>query len=239
MAILTLIRHGQASFLAANYDRLSPLGERQSAILGQYWAANRIQFDRIYCGPAQRHLGTMRHACQALRGAGFTPPDPLPLPEADEYDGIEVMRQFLPTVAERHEDVRQMEAQFRASADKSHAAPIFERLFQRVTRLWAAGELHSPAVESWQEFCARVDRGIENIRAAAPKNANIAVFTSGGVIAAAVRSTLQLTPERTLELSWTSRNASFTEFLFSGDRFSLHSFNNIPHLNSADLVTYR
>ena len=96
-----------------------------------------------------------------------------------------------------------------------------------------------PDVEPWKDFCARIERGITIIRNAAGKNARIAVFTSGGVIAATVRLALDLAPQKTLELSWTSRNASYTEFLFSPERFSLASFNNHPHLENEDLLTYR
>ena len=38
MSRLFVIRHGQASFLADDYDQLSPLGEEQGRALGAYWA---------------------------------------------------------------------------------------------------------------------------------------------------------------------------------------------------------
>ena len=106
-------------------------------------------------------------------------------------------------------------------------------------QMWVAGELESPKVESWHSFCARVDRGIAQIRRDALKNGNIVVFTSGGVIAATARAALDLSPQKTLELSWTPRNAGYSEFLFSGERFSLSTFNNLPHLEDAELLTYR
>ena len=34
MGVVLLVRHGQASFGAADYDVLSPLGERQAAATG-------------------------------------------------------------------------------------------------------------------------------------------------------------------------------------------------------------
>lgn len=36
MGTLYLVRHGQASFGADDYDQLSPLGQRQSVRLGEY-----------------------------------------------------------------------------------------------------------------------------------------------------------------------------------------------------------
>jgi len=140
---------------------------------------------------------------------------------------------------EKHEDIRELEAETRAAGDRVAAARVYDRLYQRITRMWVAGELDSPDVESWPHFCERVDRGIARIREQAGENRRIVVFTSGGVIGATVRTALDLSPQRSLELSWTSRNASYTEFLFSGERFSLSSFNNHPHLEDEELLTYR
>jgi broad specificity phosphatase PhoE len=140
---------------------------------------------------------------------------------------------------EKHEDVRALETQFRETGDKSAAARVYDRMYQRISRMWVAGELDSPDVETWAHFIDRVDRGIAQIRENMGKNSRVVVFTSGGVIAATVRIALDLAPQRTLELSWTARNASYTEFLVSGERFSLSSFNNHPHLEDQDLLTYR
>lgn len=45
MGSIYLIRHGQASFGAENYDVLSPLGYRQSEALGDYLAQLGVSFD--------------------------------------------------------------------------------------------------------------------------------------------------------------------------------------------------
>ncbi len=239
MALLTLVRHGQASFLTENYDRLSKLGEAQSTRLGEYWLGMGMSFDQVYFGPAQRHIRTGECVAAVFSGAGKPWPEAMPAPELDEYPGIEVMRTFLPGLMEKHADIRALEAQFRGAGERASAARVYDLLFQRITRMWVAGELDSPEVESWPAFCERVDRGIRRIRQSAGKNARIVVFTSGGVIAAAARLALDLSPQKTLELSWAPRNATYTEFLFSGERFSLSSFNNMPHLEDASWVTYR
>jgi broad specificity phosphatase PhoE len=239
MALLTLVRHGQASFLESNYDKLSERGERQSRILGEYWLRTGATFDQVYYGPACRHLRTGEIVAEVYRRAGAEWPEPVTLPELDEYPGIEVMRTFLPGLMEKHEDIRTLEAEFRQTGDRSAAFRVYDKLFQRITRMWVDEELDSPEVASWKNFCERVDRGITTIRDGAHKNGRVAVFTSGGVIAATVRQALDLAPQRTLELSWTSRNASYTEFLFSPERFSVSSFNNHPHLEDEELLTYR
>ena len=46
-------------------------------------------------------------------------------------------------------------------------------------------------------------------------------------------------PGLTLELAWMVRNAAWSEFVFSGDRFTLSTFNAFPHLDEPRLLTYR
>ncbi|MBM3814434.1 MAG: hypothetical protein FJW20_22650 [Acidimicrobiia bacterium] len=58
MSILYVIRHGQASFLSENYDRLSELGERQSRLLGEHWLSRGRRFDQVYYGPCERQIRT-------------------------------------------------------------------------------------------------------------------------------------------------------------------------------------
>jgi broad specificity phosphatase PhoE len=239
MSLLTLVRHGQASFLAENYDQLSSLGERQARSLGEYWLQHGVMFDRAFQGPAQRHIRTAELVAERFHSDGVAWPETEPLPEADEYSGIEVMRAFLPGLVEKHEDIRALEQEFRKATEIAVAGRVYDRLFQRVTRLWVSGELHSPEIESWEQFCQRVERGIARIRRTADKDTRAVVFTSGGPIAATARIALDLTAQKTLELSWTSRNASYSEFLFSGDRFSLASFNAYPHLATPELLTWR
>ena len=67
MAELYLVRHGQASFGAANYDQLSERGVQQSVWLGEYFAQRNLSFDRVICGTLRRHEQTVE---AILRGMG-------------------------------------------------------------------------------------------------------------------------------------------------------------------------
>ena len=58
MASIILIRHGQASFGAANYDQLSDLGRRQAQLLNDYFSDCGITLDAIYCGTLERQRQT-------------------------------------------------------------------------------------------------------------------------------------------------------------------------------------
>ena len=50
MANLLIIRHGQASFGADNYDQLSPLGQRQADLTGEFLRHMGTRFSAAYSG---------------------------------------------------------------------------------------------------------------------------------------------------------------------------------------------
>jgi broad specificity phosphatase PhoE len=84
-----------------------------------------------------------------------------------------------------------------------------------------------------------VQRGLSAFLLNSGKGKIAAIFTSGGPISVAVERALHLSPQDTLRVAWMSRNCSFSEFLFSEDRFTLSSFNVSPHLDDETLLTYR
>jgi broad specificity phosphatase PhoE len=94
-------------------------------------------------------------------------------------------------------------------------------------------------VETWQEFCLRVNRGLKSFLADGGKGEVAAIFTSGGPLSVVVQSALHLSAQDTLRIAWMARNCSFSEFLFSRDRLTLSSFNSFPHLDDDSLLTYR
>ena len=58
MPEIFLVRHGQASFGAQDYDELSPLGRTQSRALGRWLRAQGIRFDAAWCGERVRQRDT-------------------------------------------------------------------------------------------------------------------------------------------------------------------------------------
>ncbi len=148
--------------------------------------------------------------------------------EFDEYPAFEAMRAALPALVQRDGEIAAMEAEYREQSERALAVRAYERLFQRVMRMWARGEAEAAGVETWEAFMGRVGRGLAQVRREAGRNSRVVVFTSGGPVAVAVREALGLSAETTMELSWASRNGSYSEFLFSGERFSLGGFNLAP-----------
>ncbi len=125
------------------------------------------------------------------------------------------------------------------SAHSDDRRKTFQQLFEAVISKWVAGEVTAGGIESWDDFCARVERGLAQVVRGTPSAATAVIFTSAGPIGAAMRRALHLSAEDTLQLTWMSRNASFSSFLASGERFTLSAFNAHPHLDGDELLTYR
>ena len=75
MSHLVLVRHGQASMFADDYDHLSLAGEAQSRCLGHYWLRHDVTFDAVYVGPRRRQQGTEAVVRQVYADAGRPWPD--------------------------------------------------------------------------------------------------------------------------------------------------------------------
>ena len=239
MGRLYLIRHAQASFLSQNYDQLSRLGEKQARLLGEYWARRNVVFDRVSTGPALRHQHTAQLVSDAYQKAGRDFPSPTIAAEFDEFQGEAVLSESLPQLLATNPKIREWHSALQSSSDDFTKRASFQRLFEAVISMWVSGGITPPTAEPWRHFCAHVNRGLSAFLVKACKGEIAAIFTSGGPISVAVQRALHLSEQDTLRVAWVSRNCSFSEFLFSGERFMLSSFNTFSHLEDESLITYR
>jgi len=236
MSLLFLVRHGQASFYADDYDQLSDRGVEQARQLGIHWTELNLIFDHVYVGPRRRHRQTLEVVAAVYRERGLNWPEAVALSELDEHCGQDVLTRSLPDLMQRDPVIREMREKLRK--DSNTAQRDYLRLFQKVTRLWVRRELNLPDLEAWHEFRDRVHRGLAKMTEAAGSKKRVAAFSSGGPVAAAMGFAQNLDDEKTLELSWVVRNGAYSEFLFSRGRFSLVTFNSLPHLTNAQLLTF-
>lgn len=232
MSTLYLVRHGQASFMSADYDRLSPLGQRQAAALGTFWGERGQKLHTIYVGPKRRHQQSFTAFARAYEAHGLRLPTPQPYPFFDEHEGFQVARALLPQLAADDPWIASL------YNDGEMTRNGYLELFRHLMRRWANGEINSDKHENWQPFKARIKTGIEQIQSDSSAKSTIAVFTSGGAMAMATGLALDLSEDRIVELGWIVRNGAIAEFAFTPDRFSLVGFNCVPHLDSAEMITY-
>jgi broad specificity phosphatase PhoE len=224
MSVLTLVRHGQASFGTGHYDALSALGVRQCELLRPHWQTHGEQFDEIWSGSLVRQMHSAELACGQ--------------PQIDarwnEYDADAILRHLAPRLAAHSASFDELwQAHHAALADRR----AFQRMFEPLMRAWIAGNETHPDVETWPAVRDRVRAALTAITAPAASR-RVAVFTSGGPIGIAVMTALGAPEAKALELNWRLRNASLTSFVFSRGRLSLDTFNHTPHL-TADLESFR
>ncbi|QXH43997.1 histidine phosphatase family protein [Pseudomonas xanthosomatis] len=237
MGNLYLIRHGQASFGTDNYDVLSPVGERQSVALGEHLARLGLRFDRCLAGTLRRQQDTARLALHAMNEQGVDVPAIETDPAFNEFDADGVIRALLPGLLPDEPEalhILRNGAQHRSE---------FQRLFALMVQRWHAGEHADDAhLETWQAFTGRVGAGLQRLLASAASGDDIALFTSGGTIAALLHLTTAITPAQAFALNWQIINTSLSHLKFRGRDVALASFNSQAHvqlLRAPELITYR
>jgi broad specificity phosphatase PhoE len=239
MSSLFLVRHGQASFLERNYDKLSAKGEEQSRMLGEYWTGLKIVFDHVYSGPKVRQRETARLVGEIYKSSGLPWPEPVVLPEFDEFQAEAVMERSLPGLIESDFDVRKMHEAFTNAQTRPEQFKTFQQIFEVVIGRWADGKMPLLGIEPWADFSSRVQRGLAHFSANGSHGQRIAIFTSGGPVGVAMQRALDLSTEATLKAAWMVRNCSYSEFLFSSGRFTLSSYNATPHFTDPEFLTHR
>jgi broad specificity phosphatase PhoE len=239
MSNLFLVRHGQASFLERNYDKLSAKGEEQSRILGKYWTSLKICFDRVYSGPRVRQRETARIVGETYKAAGLPWPEPTVLEAFDEFQAEVVMERCLPRLVETDSGIRGMHQAFQNAQTRPEQFKTFQQIFEVVIGRWADGKLPLEGIEPWADFSARVQRGLAQLSENGGSGQQIAIFSSGGPVGVAMQRALDLSTEATLKAAWMVRNCSYSEFLFSAGRFTLSSYNATPHFTDPEFLTHR
>lgn len=244
MSRLVLIRHAQATLSGtrhqafSDYDRLSPLGVTQAEHLAEELVASGVGFDRIFVGPSRRHSQTVDAVRAAFERAGRGWPEEETLDAFAEHDGASVVQRALEAPDFDPSLVRLRERS--EEAGEADRLRIYFEAFRHVLRRWSRGDLPGAlnGGESWADFRARVERGVERVFASMEPGGRAAVFTSGGPIGSAVAWCLGLDDEAALELAWVLQNATLTELVRRGDRTTLERFNAQPRIAASDLHTY-
>jgi broad specificity phosphatase PhoE len=239
MSTLALVRHAQASFFSENYDQLSPLGEEQARLLGQYWVRRGVRFDEVYTGPRARQIETAALAGEAFAKAGLPWPDPQFVDELDEHHVDRLIKLTMSDIAKRYPEVGRLHADYQKAELPRDKHRSFQLMFEEVVKLWVAGQVAAPGIESWAEFCQRVVTGMKRILSGGRRGRSVAAFSSVGAITVCLRTALECPDLAALDLGWRLRNCAITDFVFSGDRVTLEGFNAYPHLDDPAMWTYR
>lgn len=236
MSKIIFFRHAQASYLADDYDQLSPKGVEQSAALGNYLVKEQIHFDKIFVGPLRRQQQTYDVVAKQFREDDQTIVGGTCLGELKEHQGPEAVRKAYPQLLA---EVPKVSKWYREMTEN----PALKKrntllIFQYFMEEWVMGRYVLDDIEPWSTFRSEVKKGLKTILDSTDKGETIGVFTSGGTISCMVAEALQLQNEQQIAaLNFSVRNTSFTTFLSSNSTFNLLSFNELPHLKKA-MITF-
>ena len=212
MGTLYLVRHGQASFGAENYDQLSTRGRQQAVRLGEYWRDKGLRFDAVLLGTLRRHTQTLEGIAEGLPGL----PPSIALPGLNEYDSLALIRAI-------HNEPLQ-------KPDTPELYRHHFRLLRDGLAAWMAGRVQPAGMPSYVDFRAGVIGALDHVRQNFENE--VLLVSSGGPIATAVAHVLDAPFEASIELNLRIRNTAVTEFAFNPKRHQLITYNTLPHLDA-------
>lgn len=216
MTAVYLLRHGQGSFGAADYDVLSPVGKQQAMVLGAELRRREVDVHAVWSGTLRRQLET---ATGCLAEAGIE----LPVTEDarwNEYDHVGLVP---------------------SGQSVEDAAREFQRQLDEAIRAWIAGGHKVGTTGTWADFSDGVHAALKDVLADLPRGKAALVFTSAGVISAICAVLLSAPPAGYLSLNRTMANASITKLVSGRSGVSLVSVNEHGHFEGPHrgLLTYR
>ncbi|GAA3672089.1 histidine phosphatase family protein [Nocardioides ginsengisoli] len=227
MGVLLLVRHGQASFGADDYDVLSETGWEQGRTLGRWLAAHGPLPTSVVHGGMRRHRETWEAIASTLPDAGVL--DAEVDEDWAEFDHTAVLARFAEITG--------------GVVDHGLDRRAFQEQFEISTAHWAAAGAADGYPEPYDAFLARARAALD---AAAARPGPTLVVTSGGVIAAlaallvvpaAVGDAAALGPVWA-RFNTVIANTSVTRVIVGATGARLLTFNEHPHV-PRELLTYR
>lgn len=224
MGVVLLVRHGQASFGADDYDVLSETGWEQSRLLGAYLAKRGVTPDVVLRGDMRRH----RETAEGMLAGGAWSARVEVDRGWDEFDHLGVVAGYPDLPEGRELDRRE-----------------FQHYFTLATQRWTAGEHDADYAESFSGFRERVGAALSRSCDGAGPGGTVVVVSSGGPVATAAASLVapsEHDPAVLAELwqrfNTVVVNTSVTRVVVGSTGARLLTFNEHAHLEGEHL-TYR
>ena len=235
MATIYLIRHGQASFGADDYDKLSELGCRQAQVVGEYLRDSAITFDAVYSGDLLRQRETAQLAIASQPGAVTHTIDA----RFNEIRNDEQLKYLVPEVVKTNPAIQELMARgLTASKD-------YQKVIDAVFNFWVSPECDDPNIQSWTEYSDGTRQALLEVMQTQGAGKTIGIFTSGGTIATIVAQVLGLSGAQTYQFYEPIFNCTVTQLFYSGSKVSLSYFNDRSFLQvlggqrDESLISYR
>ena len=237
-----LVRHGQAGTREA-YDSLSSLGQQQAQLLGEYFLAQRLEFNVVYSGSMQRQLQTALAAKNVYDQAGVSFPTVTVDDQWNEFDLTDIYRELGPKLSEIDEEFRsdyeemRLEVKQNVGVSEAKVHRQWRPCDTKMVDAWISGTFVYSG-ETWRQFQERVCSCVEMIDRL-PVRANVLVSTSATPTGVLTGLALGVTDTRVRQLAGVLYNSSYTTLRLRDGRLQMFQFNAVPHLATPELRTFR
>ena len=235
MATIYLIRHGQASFGAEDYDKLSELGCRQAQVAGEYLRDCGISFDAVYSGDLLRQRETAQLAIASQPGDVTHNIDP----RFNEIRNDEQLKYLVPEVVKTNPAIQALvERGLSSSKD-------YQKVIDAVFNYWVSPQCDDSRIQSWADYSGGTRQALLDVMHSEGSGKTVGIFTSGGTIATIVAQVMGLTGAQTYQLYEPIFNCSVSQLFYSGANVSLSYFNDRSFLQvlgtqkGESLISYR
>jgi broad specificity phosphatase PhoE len=235
MATIYIVRHGQASFGAQNYDELSQLGRRQAQVVGEYFRDRGVNFDAVYSGDLSRQRETARLVIASQPAKVDHCVDP----RFNEIQNEEQLKCLMPEVLKVNPAVKTL-------VDKGlGSSKDYQKVIDAVFNYWVSPACDDPRIQSWAEYSSNARQALTDVMQTQGSGKTIGIFTSGGTLATLVAQVLGLGGEGTYQLYEPVFNCSVTQLFYSGSKVSLSYYNDCSFLQvlggqrGENLISYR
>jgi broad specificity phosphatase PhoE len=219
MPVICLVRHGQASFGALDYDVLSDIGREQALVAGAELARRGLRDPVTCCGTLNRQRDTAKLLSGAAGFDGRLHEDP----RWNEYDHLGLVQRYTGHTADHRVDSRGMQA-----------------LLDRALLGWIE-DTEEPGAPGWPTFAAGAMAAFDDLCGLLGQGRDAVVVTSAGVVAAICGTLLSLVPEGIVAVNRVMVNAAITTVVVGGSGANLLSLNDHGHFAGERrmLLTYR
>ncbi|MFF2165519.1 histidine phosphatase family protein [Streptomyces sp. NPDC058175] len=215
MPLICLVRHGQASFAAQDYDALSDLGRAQATAVGHELARRGLRDPYLVSGTRTRQRDTAHLVADA---AGFKQPLSQDA-RWNEYDHLALPARYAPSPQD---------------------SQSVQDLLDHALLAW----MQDPSAtggETWAAFAENAAAALAELPAALGRGRDAVVVTSGGLLAALCGTLLSLPHEGVVALNRVTVNASVTTLAAGGSGITFLTFNEHAHFagDRRHQLTYR
>jgi broad specificity phosphatase PhoE len=215
MPVIHLVRHGQASFGADDYDKLSDLGREQAEVVGEVLARRGLRDPVVVSGTLNRQ----RDTAAVLMGTVGIAGEPRIDARWNEYDLMDLLERYSAPTASAPETTQQL-----------------QRLLDPALEAW----IDDPDADDWRMFSGGAAEALAELWTPNPGR-DAVVVTSGGVMAAVCGALLSAPAAGIVALNRVTVNCAISTLIVGGSGVSLLTFNDHAHFTGdrRQLLTYR